>query len=196
MKQELEAIGSCDPWHAEDGTVLRMRPIAAGDAADLVSFVQRLSFGARYFGYGRLDFNLTYDHAQLECNRDSARRLHLLVLTEDNATRSIVASGRIVFEPGAKRCELEMVVADAWQRRGLGRRLLTGLIDGARQSGLEEMRATVLVTNTAMVSFLLLRGFRVPEPADGKAIRVARLDLRRAQSVSVAPEAWAIFSAN
>ena len=191
MKQELETIGSCDTWHAEDGTVLRIRPIAAGDAADLVSFVQRLSFGARYFGYGRLDFNLTYEQAQLECNRDSARRMHLLVLTEDNATRSIVASGRIVFEPGVKRCELEMVVGDTWQRRGLGRRLLTGLIDGARQRGLEEMRATVLVTNTPMVSFLLLRGFRVPEPADGKAIRVARLDLRRAQSVSVAPEASA-----
>jgi GNAT superfamily N-acetyltransferase len=177
MKRELQSAGSGDTWLAVDGRVLQMRPIAEGDAAELVSFVRRLSFGARYFRYGRPDFDLTYERARQTCIPDRARRLHLLVLALINGSRSVVASGRIIFEPGEKHCQLEMAVSDAWQGQGLGRRLLDALIDAARQIGLQEMRATMLVTNTAASALLLRRGFLVGNAAEGESIRVARLDI-------------------
>lgn len=194
MKQEYRVVGRSETWPAGDGTVLQMRPVAQGDAAELVAFVQQLSFGARYFRYGRADFSVTLEQARQVCRPDPARQLHLLILAQRNGRRSVAASGRILFERGGQRCELEMVVGDAWQRRGLGKRLLGGLIDGSLERGLEEMQAVVLVSNTAMVSFLLRRGFHVPEPADGRAIRVARLDLRRAKAGLVAPEASSSFN--
>jgi acetyltransferase len=173
------AQASGDTWLAGDGTVLQMRPIAEGDAAELLSFVRRLSFGARYFRYGRPDFDLTYEQARQTCIPDRARRLHLLVVAQINGSRSVVASGRIIFEPGKKHCELEMAVGDAWQGQGLGRRLLEALIDAARQIGLEEMRATMLVTNTVASALLLRRGFLVGDAAQGEAARSARLDISR-----------------
>jgi acetyltransferase len=179
MTRELHAAGSGDTWLAADGTVLQMRPIAEGDAADLLSFVRRLSFGARYFRYGRPGFDLTYEQARQTCIPDRAGRLHLLVVGRINGSRSVVASGRVIFEPGEKRCEVEIAVGDAWQGQGLGRRLLEGLMDAARQVGLEEMRATMLVTNTAASAFLVRRGFLVEDAPKGEATRAARLDISR-----------------
>jgi acetyltransferase len=179
MNRELQTAGSGDTWLAGDGTVLQMRPIAEGDAAEFLSFVRRLSFRARYFRYGHPDFDLTDEQARQTCIPDRAGRLHLLVVAQINGSRSVVASGRMVFEPGEKHCELEMAVGDAWQGQGLGRRLLEALIDAARKIGLEEMRATMLVTNTAASALLLRRGFLVGDAARGEATRTARLDLSR-----------------
>jgi acetyltransferase len=183
MKRELQAAGSGDTWLAADGTVLQMRSIAEGDAAELLSFVRRLSFGARYFRYGRPDFDLTCEQARQICIPDRAGRLHLLVVAQINGSQSVVASGRIIFEPGEKHCELEMAVGDAWQGQGLGRRLLDTLIDAARQIGLEEMRATILVTNTAASALLRRRGFLLGDAAQGEATRAARLDVSRRSAV-------------
>jgi acetyltransferase len=184
VNRKLQAVGSGETWLAGDGTVLQMRPIAEGDAAGLVSFVRRLSFGARYFRYGRPDFDLTYERARQTCIADPARRLHLLVLAHMNGSRSVVASGQIIFEPGEKHCQLEMIVSDVWQGQGLGRRLLEALIDAARQIGLQEVRAAMLVTNTAAASLLARRGFLVGDAAEGASTRVARLDISSAASAA------------
>ena len=95
----------------------------------------------------------------------------------DRAVARIVGSGRIVFEAGAKSCELGMSVTDSWQRRGVGRRLLETLIETARDKGHTQMWARVLATNQAMTAFLLRRGFVVSNHGDGTALKIARLAL-------------------
>ncbi|MCO5970409.1 GNAT family N-acetyltransferase [Actinoallomurus sp. WRP6H-15] len=45
--------------------------------------------------------------------------------------------------------DLAVMVADPWQRRGVGRRLVTGLTRLARARGIGELRADVLVDNHA-----------------------------------------------
>jgi acetyltransferase len=53
-----------------------------------------------------------------------------------------------------------LVVADAWQGRGLGRRLMHGLIASARRRGVRQLVGTTLSDNAAMLALARALGFR------------------------------------
>jgi GNAT superfamily N-acetyltransferase len=63
---------------------------------------------------------------------------------------------------GRDRAELAVAVVDAWQRRGLGGRLLTAVTALAEDLGRTELRGAVLPENTAMLALArrLLPGVR------------------------------------
>jgi GNAT superfamily N-acetyltransferase len=164
-------------WTTRDGIEMELRPIHVDDADLLMSFVKHLSFGTRYFRYGRGNFELRDEEVQSVCQPDPERCVHLLVLSRKATNQAVVGSGRIVYEAGETSCELGMSVTDSWQRHGVGRRLLEALIETARRKGQTQMWASVLATNRAMIAFLLRRGFLVSDDRDGMAIKIARLAL-------------------
>jgi ribosomal protein S18 acetylase RimI-like enzyme len=166
-----------DAWTGRDGGQFELRPIEAGDYQLLMSFVRRLSFGSRYFRYGRGTFQPSEDEVRRMCTPDPTQVVHLLALQGSAEQRLIVGSGRIVDGPGQKRCEMTLIVSDSWQRRGVGRRLLDHLIDAARQRALEEMWARILVTNRPMLALVQRRGFTVSDSKDGPAVKMAQLSL-------------------
>lgn len=164
-----------DAWIGRDGTRFELRSIEEGDYPLLTSFVRRLSFGSRYFRYGRGNFQPSEDEIRRMCSPDPAHVLHLLVLHGSNGDRLVVGSGRIVYGPGQKRCELTLTVSDSWHRRGVGRRLLDRLVDAARRKGHEEMFAQILATNRPMLALVKRRGFTVSDSNEGLGVKVAQL---------------------
>jgi GNAT superfamily N-acetyltransferase len=71
--------------------------------------------------------------------------------------------------------EVALVLADAWQGPGLGRRLLETLLERAASAGIPEARGTVLATNVAMLRLVRSMGFAVsPEPGDATVRRISR----------------------
>ena len=166
-----------ETWITRDGTEMELRPIQDSDGNLLVPFVKHLSFGTRYFRYGRGNFELQEQDIQRVCHPDPERCVHLLVLMPTTANQAVVGSGRILFEAGAKNCELEMTVTDTWQRRGVGQHLLEALIETARCKGQAQMWARILATNRPMIAFLLRCGFVVSDYGDGTALKIARIGL-------------------
>jgi GNAT superfamily N-acetyltransferase len=55
-----------------------------------------------------------------------------------------------IFGPGHGTADVAVAVVDAWQRRGIGRRLLTAVAALAEEIGYTELRGTVLPENVAM----------------------------------------------
>jgi GNAT superfamily N-acetyltransferase len=55
-----------------------------------------------------------------------------------------------IFGPGEGTADVAVAVVDAWQRRGIGRRLLTAAAALAEQLGYAELRGMVLPENVAM----------------------------------------------
>lgn len=79
--------------------------------------------------------------------------------------------GRLVAEaryaPTAEDAgELALAVLDDFQGRGLGRILLSALLDHARASGLDRLSAIVSLGNDAMLHLLACYGSALTEPAD------------------------------
>lgn len=82
----------------------------------------------------------------------SAEHFTRLVLREDALDRAAVAAvedGELVGvaqysrRPGADEADLAVMVADAWQRQGLGTRLVAALADRARGQGIERFAVDV-----------------------------------------------------
>jgi acetyltransferase len=164
-------------WTADDGTAMTLRPIRAEDADMLMSFVQGLSYGARYFRFGHGGIDFSEDEILRVCTPDPQECIHLLVLGFEGESEKIVGSGRVVFEVDGKICELALVVNDSWQRHGVGGRLLVALIESARRRGYTEMRAHVLATNRTMIDFLHHRGFGISDSPDGAHQKLATISL-------------------
>ena len=164
-------------WHASDGETLLLRPIRADDATLISAFVRGLSFGARYFRFGRGDYDLTEEEVVRLCSPNPDACVHLLVLQRSDEGEAIVGSARIVFEAGSPAAELAITVKDEWQARGVGKRLVDALLANARQRGLAEVHARILGTNAGMIEFMHRCGFAVEDSAEGAWLKVARMRL-------------------
>lgn len=77
----------------------------------------------------------------------------LVVLSEDG---TLIGLGNVFpDEPGSgQAAEIAMIIEDAYQRRGVGRRLLQRMLDLATRMGFAEIVATVLSDNTGMLHLL------------------------------------------
>jgi GNAT superfamily N-acetyltransferase len=66
---------------------------------------------------------------------------------------AIVAVARYAADPdpGARTAEVAIVVADDWQRRGIGTRLLAGLLDLAASNGFDELWGTTGLANEPLL---------------------------------------------
>jgi acetyltransferase len=73
---------------------------------------------------------------------------------------------RYVRLPDERACEFAIVVADDWQGRGLGRRMMQRLIDIARSRGLAEMIGWVLAENAGMLHMMSTLGFAIAADPD------------------------------
>jgi len=164
-------------WTLRDGTVLTLRHICAEDIELMVSFVRGLSFGARYFRFGHGDIEFTEEEVRRACTPDPDECVHLLVVQNIDSRDTVVASARIVFDAGGADCEIAIAVADAWQKRGIGVRLVRALSEYARRRGLKTMVGKILASNRGMLEFMRKCGFTVNEGGAGSALRIATIAL-------------------
>ena len=73
--------------------------------------------------------------------------------------------------------ELAIVLADAWQRRGLGAKLLGSLISAARARGVRRLVGETLSENNGMLALARRLGFKLGRHPDTSPITTLTLDL-------------------
>ena len=147
------------PRRSRDGWEIAIRPIVPGDESAWVAFVQRLSPGTRYKRGGTRLEDLTPALARRRVSPDPARELVLV------AAASRTGESRLV---GVARCERHddgmwefmLVVADDWQRRGIGRRLMEALDAEMARRAVARLEGVVLASNRGMLEFVQRLGFR------------------------------------
>jgi len=128
-----------------DGTAVLIRAAQPEDATRLERLFYRLSSETLY----------RYFFLPLPKQPQWAARLGALAWTEGQDHRALVAvvGGEIVgvarFDRAAmlEEAEFGILIEDAWQRRGLGKRLLTQLIQEARQQCIRIFTAHILGEN-------------------------------------------------
>jgi acetyltransferase len=85
---------------------------------------------------------------------------------------------RTVANPDGESCEFALVIADGWQRRGLGRRMMEQLIEVARaRGGLRSMVGHVLAENRGMLELCRKLGFVITDSTEGPMVKRAMLAL-------------------
>jgi len=153
---------------------VRIRPIRSTDGEELQAFVRGLSERARYLRFFRPLRELPPRMLRQLVEADGVTE-RVLVAVEGNAGGArLVALAQTALEADGG-CEFALVIADDWQGRGLGRRLLRALVAAAGAAGVTQIRGEVLRENRAMLKLARALGFSVASsPLDTNLLRVVR----------------------
>ncbi len=163
-------------WQLPDGTDLTIRPIRPEDAEIEQAFVRGLSERTKYFRFMQSLDELTPAMLARFTQIDYDREMALIAVVEEAACEKErceveIGVARYIINPDGKSCEFAIVVADAWQHRGIAHRLMERLMEPARERGLEVMEGEVLATNHEMLALARVMGFTLRELPDDPAIR-------------------------
>ncbi|TAJ92527.1 MAG: GNAT family N-acetyltransferase [Gammaproteobacteria bacterium] len=153
-----------------DGTDIVIRPIRPEDATIEKSFVHNLSADSKYFRFMQGLNELTQDMLIRFTQLDYHRELALIAVFSDQGQEREVGVARYVMNPDGASCEFALVVADAWQGKGIGSKLMTDLMGAAAKRGLSKIVGEVLATNVKMLMLMRSLGFTVTPAADEPAI--------------------------
>ena len=122
------------------------------DRAALAALPTRVSADtsyARFHGVVRVLTTPTLDRLL-----DLERGRHEAVIAE--ADEGIVAVARYVRDTTTSaEAEVAIVVADAWQRTGIGRKLMQELMTAAQQAGITRFRATMMPESASVRQFVM-----------------------------------------
>lgn len=147
-----------------------IRPIHHDDAQMLQKLVAQLSPESRYFRFASSMKELSPSMLARFTLIDYDREMALVAVIK---TRNVGADGfavegerivgvsRYITNPDLTSCEFSLVVADDYNGKGLGSRLMESIMDVARDKGLEEIDGLVLANNAGMIKLMRALGFAV-----------------------------------
>jgi acetyltransferase len=166
------------PWQLRDGSAVMIRPIAPEDEPLLVKFHETLSEQSIYLRYLqtlKLSTRVAHERLARLCFIDYDRELALVAETarEADGGRAVIAVGRLIKQHGAAEGEFAMLVADRYQRAGLGTEMLRRLLQAARDEKLRRVTADILPENTAMQRVCEKAGFRLAYSAAERLVKAA-----------------------
>jgi len=88
----------------------------------------------------------------------------------------MVAVARLIKAHGVNEAEFALLVADDWQRRGIGSELLRRLVSVARDEGLDRIYGEILAGNTGMLRVRQRLGFTLGRDSEtGPCLATLRL---------------------
>lgn len=165
-----------DVFTLADGRRVTLRPVLPQDAALEQALVRALSPASRYQRFFAPIRELPADWLHRLTQVDYQQHQALIVETFRGDAAVAVAEARYVVDEAGRQAEFAIVVADDWQRLGLGRKLLCTLLRSAAESGLQYLVGDVLATNAPMLALARSLGFRVVAHPDAGAqvVRVQR----------------------
>lgn len=159
-----------------------VRPIHPDDAQMLQDLMHHLSQESRYFRFVSSMAELPPQMLARFTLIDYDREMALVAVVKERTantegeiseTERIVGVSRYITNPDQTSCEFSLVVADDFNGKGLGSRLMECIMDVAREKGLSEIDGLVLANNQPMLKLMRGLGFSVkafPEDPEFKLV--------------------------
>lgn len=143
------------------GQRFAVRPIRPEDEPRLHAFYARATpadMRLRFFLARReVPHSELARYSQIDYDREMA----FIALPPAGENAPMIGEVRASCDPDNQRAEFAILIAGGWQRRGLGRALLTHLINYLRARGTREVSGECLVENTGMAALARSLGFDV-----------------------------------
>jgi GNAT superfamily N-acetyltransferase len=164
----------------KDGRRVLIRPIRRDDVDRNARFLDELSPPSRHFLFLGGISRLSDEALRRLCDPDYVHDMAYVALALDGRggePQRQVAVCRYAGTDSAQGAEISVAVADEWQHQGLGKRILTHLIDYARSRGVTRLYSMDALGNQRMRKLAVDVGFTErPDPDDSSQI-IFHLDL-------------------
>jgi GNAT superfamily N-acetyltransferase len=177
---EINAETPDEHWiqSLDDGTQVLIRPLHAEDRYREFAFINALSSTSRRFWLLATVREVDNTLLSQMMDIDYRSRMAYLALVHQHGVLKEIGVSRYAAIDGGQRCEYAVVVADKWQRRGLGLLLMEHLIKAARRNHFEAMASLDLTDNHAMQHLAKKLGFARFQKATDFSEVIHELDLR------------------
>jgi acetyltransferase len=86
--------------------------------------------------------------------------------------RKMVGVARIIFDPEGRTSEFAIVLADKWQNKGIGIKLLKHALLCAKKYDLDQVTGLVITSNSPMIKLGEKLGFRLERDLDSSEYRL------------------------
>ena len=146
-------------WELLDGNRVTVRPIRPEDAYIERDFVRNLSLQAKYFRFMHALHELTQEMLIRFTQIDYDREMAFIAVVQQDGEDVEIGVARYVMNPDRHSCEFALVVADQWQKKGIGSYLMTQLMQAAKNRGFDTMMGEVLADNEHMLDLAQRLGF-------------------------------------
>jgi len=158
-----------------DGTPATLRPIRPEDeplVEKMFQYLSKESLYYRFFGYVP---QVTHEFLARYTQNDYDREIAIIVEIEEKGEKLMVGVVRIIADAWGENAEYAILIADPWQKQGLGSILTDCIIDIARDKGIHKIYASVLATNKGMIRLFEKKNFTIKR--DGFDAFYVELDL-------------------
>ncbi|MEL3926582.1 MULTISPECIES: GNAT family N-acetyltransferase [Aeromonas] len=152
----------------------QLRELRGVEPASMLAAYDALSEESVYLRFMRPKLAPPPDQVAAFLHYDPARQISLLLTAQDGRPLAQAQSIRRHRHP--ERAEFSCIVADHFQHRGAGRRILLALALLARSEGIREWVAEVLAQNRPMLTLLKRLGLPLTL-VTGRELVFVRLDL-------------------
>lgn len=152
----------------DGGRAIAIRPVRPADLADLGGFFAGLSVESRYL---RFFAPVTPAHGLLDLLAGRHARVDAIVAVANGV---IVGHAMAADNRDGRATDIGVVVADDWQRRGVGAALMRALVARAQARGVTSLAMDVLPGNRRVLAMILAHwpDAAVGQNPDGVDIRV------------------------
>jgi acetyltransferase len=160
----------------KDGTVVNVRPIRPEDEPAMVRFHETLSERSvylRYFHIMNLEQRTTHERLTRICFIDYDREMALVAERRNPETgeSEILGVGRLMKIHGTREAEVAVLISDHWQGRGLGRELLSRLMEVGKGEKLARLIADILPDNRSVMRICERLGFSLKHSLEDEVVR-------------------------
>ena len=170
-------------WTLRDGTTILLRPIRPEDEtlwSDMFHHLSEKSIRYRFFGKIK---DVPHDIRTRYCNIDYDRELAIVAELNEGGHKKILGIVRLIIEPNGKAGEIAFIVADAWQRLGLGSKMVDYMIEICKDKNLETIYAVMRIDNMQAIHLLKKMDFKLEFIGDGTTKAI--LDLKKEQENTI-----------
>jgi len=161
----------------KDGSEITIRPIRPEDAGIEQAFVQQLSPESRRRRFLIAISELT-PHAIERFTRPEYPQEQALIATiSEGGKEKEIGVARYAGELDSRKAEFAIVIADSWQGKGLGPRMMWELFDAAAAAGMQRIEGVVLRDNRHMLEMVRNLGFAIEGYAEDPGLAHVCIDL-------------------
>ena len=146
------------PETLPDGSTVRVRPVLPQDAALYEAFFDRLTDQDRRFRFMSAINQLSQSQIARFTQVDYARAMAFVAIDPEDG--SLMGVSRLAADPDGERAEYAVIARSDLKGKGLGRALMTRLLDYAAAEGIGEIWGYVDIRNEAMQALCAKLGFR------------------------------------
>lgn len=164
----------CTETTLKDGTLVRLRPIRPEDEPLWMNLLRSCSRESIYMRFRYMFQWESHAVASRYCYIDYDREIAIVAEIEEAGERKLVGVGRLVCEPGVETGEYAVLIADAYQNRGIGGRLTDFCLDIARDWGLTNVVAQTTTDNDRMIKLFENRAFKIQREDRGELLDVRK----------------------